>query len=245
MKKNLLFYCFIQDIDQIDDATHLSLSCLKQYGICFNGQKIIFVGSNNPDGMDKGKLNSLFEFFCDAEIHIVRNNQDTRESEHFVDMLSSIEDLDSMTFYAHNKGSTHALDEGLFHWIHMMYFFNLYKDVIPSIEHVLSMKTMSGVFRKNSHYEIHGMSSEWHYSGAFFWFNMNKLTKISEWKNARKHRMGLEFYPSSIISRIDSHCSFGEKNHNFDMTLPVFMDMLEQNEHKSSYIDQIHSIWKK
>lgn len=242
--KNLIFYCYINN-NNIDETTQLHLNCLKMYADIFNGQKIIFISVDNDNNREN--IVELFSFLKNPTIEFVKNNPDTRESTHFIESISKVDDNDSITFYCHNKGSTHILDESLVYWIHIMYFFNLYNKLLDNIEYNLKNHIMSGVLRKKAVCEQHGLLSSWHYSGAFFWINMKKIKKIENWRNIKIHRMGLEFYPSLISSFEDSCCSFCSEDYNFDMDISFFKSKIEKIDQDTLEIFKKNTnlIWKK
>jgi len=210
MKKNLVFYCFFSDIKNIDEPTLLSLNLLREYKNVFSGQKIIYAAFDDPQSINFNDLKEVFSFFTDPQIKIVPNNSENRESEYFIESLKNIIDVNSLTFYAHNKGSTHKLDSSLKNWILAMFFFNLEMKVDISNDIIFS-----GILRKIV--KINDLDCDWHYSGAFFWFNTKNLFAIKNWDVMKKGRMSLESYPGNKVNLERSQSKFVSEFYNFHM----------------------------
>ena len=99
MKKNLIFYCYIHDIDNINLATTINLKSIEKWKYVFDGQIIIYLAIDEifADSLEKAK--NIFNFFDDCYIKIVKNQTDHRESEYFIDMIKEIKDINTLTFF--------------------------------------------------------------------------------------------------------------------------------------------------
>lgn len=224
LKKNLIFFCYIADIDNINEVTLFHIRALKIFNSLFDGDIIIYLSTDDMN-ISLWKVNCLFDFFGKTPtIKIVRNHPHNRESEYFIESLKDITNTDSLTFYSHNKGSTHSLDYTLKNWIFSMYFFNLIEDNMKTMTSKLSEGDnyiFSGCLKKNG--IIPGIiESEWHYSGAFFWFNTSKLFDLENWDHMVKDRMALESYPGKMVKTEKALSVFIEENYNYHMNDELF-----------------------
>lgn len=219
MKKNLLFHCHIKDTNDLSDSLNFNLKCLQTYIDVFDGKKIVSIATENPESFEiqscctKIPLIKRFD-----EIKIVKNDPHNRESESLLEMLNEVRNFrDSMTFYAHSKGSTWPLNECLKNWILSMYFFNLEKNRIYETEsHFLSGYVTSGILKKDCKWNFDNLSGDWHYSGAFFWFSNDEFFK-HDWKTFSKGRMSLETYLGQRIPTEKAVCSFVNRSYNFSI----------------------------
>lgn len=212
MKRNLIYYCYCKD-SKINEFTQLNLSLLSRYINLFNGEVIVKVAVDNPDG-DVGDLKSIFQNF---NYQIVKNNPETRESEYFIESIKEIKNEDSITFFAHNKGaSDHPLAEIQKIWTFCLYYFNLEPRYLLKSQDELSLnKIFSGILRITSPCPP-SVSSNWHYSGTFFWFHTKKLKSINGWDVFTKGRFSTESYPGKVTDVTKSHSSFISENFNFN-----------------------------
>jgi hypothetical protein len=218
MIRNLVYYCYFENTE-INEFTKFNISLLKNYLHVFNGQRIIKIALD-----DTSKDNShLLNLFPNCDVEIVQNNKETRESEYFIESIKQIKNLDSITFFGHNKGAkkqeNHAY-EIMKHWVCSMYFFNLENSFLSEIESKLKTdKTFSGILRITTACPP-WVPSDWHYSGTFFWFNTKKLTSIKGWDNFEKGRFSSESYPGRIVNIEQSHTTFVSEGFNFNTYSP-------------------------
>ena len=187
--KNLIYYCYFEN-SEINEYAKYNLELLNKYLPIFNGQKIVKIAVD-----DLTKDNShLIKFFPNCDTQIVQNNKETRESEYFIQSIKEIKDRNSITFFAHNKGSKSGDgNEVIKHWLLSMYFFNLDGMYLKFVENNLFRdKTFSGIMRITTPCSP-WVNSDWHYSGTFFWFNTDKLFNIDGWDNFTKGRFSRNF----------------------------------------------------
>ena len=122
MIKNLIYFCYFKE-SHISEYTLYNLKALNNYIHNFDGQKIVKIAVDDTS-INNDHLVSLFPGF---EVEIVKNHPEHRESEYFIDSIKQIQNKDSLTFYAHNKGGTtdDYHDDTIKCWLSSMYFFNL------------------------------------------------------------------------------------------------------------------------
>jgi len=217
MKKNILFHCYIKNINELNESLCFGLKCLQNYMSVFDGKKVITITLDQPELFDHQKFSEKIELInLFDEVIVMKNNSHNRESESLIEMLESVKSIkNSMTFYAHTKGSTWSLDSCLKNWILSMYFFNLEQSRIDKVEeNFISGYTTSGILKKDCRWNINGLSGEWHYSGAFFWINNEELFKYN-WQTLVKGRMSLEAYLGQRIPTEKAACNFVCRNYNF------------------------------
>jgi hypothetical protein len=179
----------------------------------FDGNKTICVamdviGNSSKEDLIKNiPVMSQFD-----EIITIQNNPTNRESESLLLLLESVMGYNhSMTFYAHNKGKTWQLDSILKNWILSMYYFNLEEPYLSAAEQAVGGDyVVSGILKKDCQWEF----SDWHYSGAFFWFNTEKLFH-KNWKDFSTGRMALESYLGRRVDSKEAFCTFVTKSFNF------------------------------
>ena len=247
MKKNLIFHCYLRETKSVDDATSLHMKCLDHYQMIFDGKKIACI-SSDEDNLNLNYLLSKVESLkIFDEIFFIKNHSQNRESESLLDLLSKVNlDDGSITFYAHNKGSTHSLDDVLKNWILSMYFFNLEKEYIQEIEHQLEKKfTSSGILKKDWKWQgIHDASGEWHYSGAFFWFNQHLFLDY-DWRSFNKGRMSLESYLGQRVPTQKAYSTFVNKNYNFNIDQQFWDEELRPEKIGHEIMNRFSSLFHK
>lgn len=193
---------------------------------------------------------SLFDGF---NIELVKNNSDNRESEYFIQSLKQLsESDDSITFYAHNKGGTsdNYHNDTIKHWLYSMYFFNLDSKYLSNITLNLSTdKVFSGILRKDVNCSP-WVTSDWHYSGTFFWFNTKYVLNNPKLNNFKRGRYSVEAFPGEIASLSQSYCTFYNDSCNYDTYLIdnwniwISKNFLGDSEY-DSYMKLYNEIFKK
>lgn len=216
MKRNLIYYCYFEN-GKINEFTKLNLELLNRYCNSFNGQKIIKIALDDLT-KDHSNLINLFNGF---DVQVVQNNKENRESEYFIESIKEIQDTNSITFFAHNKGGSNRPEVNVIKlWLFSMYFFNLEPEYILKIQDELnSDKIFSGIMRITTPCPP-WVPSEWHYSGTFFWFNTKKLLSIENWDIMEKNRFAVESYPGNKVNQIQSHANICSANFNFNTYSP-------------------------
>jgi hypothetical protein len=218
MIKNLVYYCYFEN-SEINEFVKYNLTLLNRYLSIFDGQKIIKIAVDDLS-KDNDKLISLFPN-CDVEV--VQNNSETRESEYFIESLKEIKNTNSITFFAHNKGSKNggAGNNVVKIWLLSMYFFNLEESYLSNIEYNLTNdKTFSGIMQITVPCPP-WVTTNWHYSGTFFWFNTQKLFNIDGWDIFEKGRFSVEGYPGQMVDVSQSHVTLCSENYNWNSYQPI------------------------
>lgn len=218
MIKNLVYYCYFEN-SEINEFVKYNLTLLNRYLSIFDGQKIIKIAVDDLS-KDNDKLISLFPN-CDVEL--VQNNSETRESEYFIESLKEIKNTNSITFFAHNKGSKNggAGNNVVKIWLLSMYFFNLEESYLSNIEYNLTNdKTFSGIMQITVPCPP-WVTTNWHYSGTFFWFNTQKLFNIDGWDIFEKGRFSVEGYPGQMVDVSQSHVTLCSENYNWNSYQPI------------------------
>lgn len=218
---NLVFYAYI-NLNNIPDYIYNHLFLLDKYKSIFNGRIIITIGTDdeiNPENISK--LSSLFSFFENAEIDVIKNDSENRESASFIEQLKKLKGnyhKESLTFYGHTKGSTYQFNPFVQKWMTSMYYFNL-----ENLETVYLQfkdgKLFSGIFKLNFPCPPWVMVNH-HYSGTFFWMNTDKLFSQNNWQDFQKGRFEVESYPGKFDSNL---CGLSEDlfNDYINSTIPT------------------------
>lgn len=218
MKKNLIYYCYFEN-SEINEFAKYNIKLINRYLHIFNGQRIIKIAVDDLS-IDNSHLIDLFP---NCEIELVQNNKETRESEYFIQSLKQIKDTNSLTFFAHNKGSKSGVTNNNVNkvWLLSMYFFNLEEIYLTNIEYSLKEdKTFSGIMQITIPCPP-WVTTDWHYSGTFFWFNTKKLFDIDGWDIFEKGRFSVEGYPGKMVDVSKSHVTLCSENYNWNSYLPT------------------------
>lgn len=226
MKRNLIYHCYFKD-SKINEFTQLNLMLLSRYINIFNGEIIINISVDDIDSNHE----HLIRIFKNYNYRIVKNNSENRESENFIESIKELKDDNSLTFFAHNKGaSDHPLPDIQKIWTLCLYYFNLESNYfLRSQDELMNDKIFSGILRITSPCPP-SVSSDWHYSGTFFWFNTSKLKQIDGWDNFKKGRFSTESYPGRICDISKSHSSFVSEDYNFNSYSPLFWNKVLNKE---------------
>ena len=100
-----------------------------------------------------------------------------------------------------------------------MYFFNLEEIYLTNIESSLKEdKTFSGIMQITIPCPP-WVTTNWHYSGTFFWFNTKKLFDIDGWDIFEKGRFSVEGYPGKMVDVSKSHVTLCSENYNWNSYL--------------------------
>ena len=218
MIKNLVYYCYFEN-SEINEFANYNINLLNRYLHIFTGQKIVKIA---VDDLSKDTTH-LVSLFPNCDIEIVQNNPETRESEYFIQSLKEIKNENSITFFAHNKGSKSGGDGNnvVKVWLLSMYFFNLEETYLSNIEYNLTNdKTFSGIMQITIPCPP-WVTTDWHYSGTFFWFNTQKLFNIEGWDTFEKGRFSVEGYPGQMVDVSQSHVTLCSENYNWNSYQPM------------------------
>lgn len=114
---------------------------------------------------------------------------------------------DGYIFYAHTKAASCHMSHpnykyfnNLIDWADMMYEYNLSENSLKILEQ--SKPTSAGCFQRGfGHEPFYG--SLWHYSGSFYWLNIEKLKKLN-WNNFSYTPYMTESYPGRVVDINDT-----------------------------------------
>lgn len=221
MKKNLIFFLYLKNEFFIDKNTIIHLNFLKYYKNIFDGKVIITISSDS-EIKNKENIKNLFSFFKDPIIDFIDNDQQLRESKFFREQVAHLESDESITFYCHSKGTTgNGEPDPLLNWITSMYYFNLNDDIINTVVEFLRDNYFYGTLRKEVSCEP-WVSSPWHYSGTFFWFNTKKILSCDK-ENFKLGRFEIESFPGNVCQIEGSGCDLRfSYDYNFDARYSEF-----------------------
>lgn len=232
MKRNLLFFCYFPN-NETNFYIDFNLKMLNYYKNRFTGERHICISLDDLN-VDLKKYESYFDFISPDSITFVLNNPETGESVGFIELVNKLKKDNSITFYAHSKNSSKYKETdntALHNWLFSMYYFNLDDTYIQKTdEYLVSDKIFSGAFRKNIACAP-WVTSNWHYSGTFFWFSTNKVMDINGWNMNidTSNRYSIEAWPGSISNITDSIVSFYENDTNYNLLLqPTWNDILKE-----------------
>jgi hypothetical protein len=218
MKKNLLYYCYFEN-SKINEFATYNIKLINRYLSIFDGQRIVKIAVDDLS-IDNSHLTQLFP---NCEVELVLNNTETRESEYFIESLKQIKDINSLTFFAHNKGSKSGVttNDVIKVWMLAMYFFNLDEIYLTDIENNLKNdKIFSGIMQIKTPCPP-WVTSDWHYSGTFFWLNTKSLFSISDWDCFEKGRFSVESYPGKMVDVSKSHVTLCSESYNWNSYMPM------------------------
>lgn len=209
MKRNLIYFIYFNG--ELSHYHKLNLDLLRQYKDVFTGQVIVKLAVNDL-GQDISQIKDRIPF----DFEIVKNNR-LHEAGHFIESLSRISSGE--TFYGHCKGVTRGYTYGLDQWI-----INLYKLNLENHE-PLNGKLFSGVCVKNLPCPPY-VPEPFHYSGSFYWFDMDKVKKRMKPFNPNVYFT--ERFPA-IIAKPDE-CIFGK--YTYDKNINFYGDITWKRIHK-------------
>ena len=202
-KRNLLFHLYPsgQWMKHIDE--------LGRYRHVFNGKRVFVIAADSSCSDNQAAAREAIQNIWPDGVTIFHreNDPELRETATLVDLLQEVESVaeDEITFYAHSKGTRHANNPAVKLWTHCLYLFCL--GFKSAAEEALLAHPCSGAFKRYGHFSCMPESSEWHYSGAFFWFR-NKDLFSKDWKQVPRIRHGAEAYLSMLFSTAEAHCRF-------------------------------------
>ena len=145
----------------------------------------------------------------------VKNEKNKGEGNSFNNLISKIKssNLNEYTFYAHSKGLSKRgnVIENISIWTELMYIYNL-----SNIDTVIyTNSNFGGIFKINSINFPYPVTSNWHYSGSFYWIKQNILNRSFNYYN---HYYISEAFPGLICPEnnncLDYECQFDNPNHN-------------------------------
>ena len=203
MKRNLLYFIYPA---AANDEWRQNVTHLRQYFNVFNHKKIITVAQGPgtvPAAYVERELSGL-----NATLKTIANDERLGEVPAFLGALEQVasQDPDEITFYAHAKGVTpnrpEPVQRNLRRWRDLMYDHCLGNPA--RVERILRRHPCCGCFKKYGP-ALPEEDVDWHYSGAFFWFNHARLFS-QDWKTIGASRYAVEGFLPRFFSRADAYC---------------------------------------
>jgi predicted SAM-dependent methyltransferase len=182
---------------------------LKDHLSLFNGRRIIAIVTD--DTTDSAE--DVYDVLGDEQFtHLeLRNQRDKREGETLVPLFECLEDLrgpEHCTLWGHAKGVTRGDQPNIQRWAETQE--ELLLDYWPVVERELTTHACCGAFKKDGlGWGPHESLSDWHYSGAWFWFRNDQLFTSSSWKWIDRFWGAIESYPSRHWPSEDAASVFG------------------------------------
>lgn len=181
----------------------------------FNGKRIVAIAT----GEGIAPAAEVRAEFGDCGIRFIEapNSMRLRERATFEILMDAVASMDpsEATFYAHAKGGATIGDAtGVMYWRNLMYHALL--DNFERVRKALGEAPIVGTHRMTCHvcYPDHLASSDWHFSGAFFWFR-NADVFSRDWRGAlTPSGWGVEAWPGRMFSIQESHCLAMENPQN-------------------------------
>lgn len=202
-KKHLLFHVMPvshKRIWQLDIAQVLTRKHL------FNGQKLFAIvrkDSRTHQQLDPPEdvISFVSRYVPDADFLIIDNDPDLREVASWLQLWPYLESSldvtdDDVVLWAHAKGVTRPVNEGVsvHPWAKMLY--ELLLDFPQTTDNLLLKHPIAGAFLKNGH-GFDGSDSRWHYSGGMFWVRYEFAKNA--WSNVDRVWWGTEAWPGVVF----------------------------------------------
>ena len=175
----------------------------------FDGKRIIAVAL----GPETATLEDVQAAFKNHHVNLwlpVDHNPTLGEVSAFEKMLRALPQDESNTFYAHAKGVTYddpVKAELAKDWAYMMYESCL--SDVNLIQTSLGLSPITGPFYCTQHWKDGTPLHDWHYSGTFFWFRTEELSRPNIF-NIVQDRWGVEKWPGNNFTREESGKLFGQ-----------------------------------
>lgn len=174
----------------------------------FNGRRIVAIATG--DELEPAEdVQAAFGSHVN-EYLLQPNNKRLGEVAAFVPMLERIgsRSPSECTFYAHAKGVTRQVNDRVtvHRWADLMYESLL--DHWPLIEQLLEQYPIAGSFKKVGR-GFAGSTSDWHYSGTFFWMRNSEVFS-RDWRRVDQQYGGVEAWPGVHFATDEGACVFGK-----------------------------------
>lgn len=240
MPKDLLFHWYVVENNGsiiLTEVQKIHLACLSYYKDVFDGNINIVLSLDNINN-EKLINNSkeLFSFFNKNVNFIVKKNCPyLREAKTFKEeFLDKIDQKNQLLFFAHSKGITNHFNTSLTIWLFGMYYFNL--SFIDHIENNLNKgKIFSGCFVRRHRWR--NVKHKWHFSGSFYWTNINKLKKLDY---SRKLEITENSKKSYFVEEFPGNCTPLKNIYVPQNAYVDKIDLYEKGTKAMAYIDKLN-----
>lgn len=222
IKKRLVFHFYLPNEGYETGANELHLRCLKKYSSIFDEVIIVIV---HDEGIDTQKIinleKKLSTIFQQSKVTFkTAKNTYLRDSKTFYDEIASkMDELDGITFFAHNKGLTNINSgkfekEKIYKWVAALYFGCL--DFYNEAEFCLTELRCFGYGALFDIVDINFVENKsivdilysdlgkysYLYTGTFFWINTQCLKGFMDRKGIELPKMVDRWYAENFFSNI-------------------------------------------
>jgi SAM-dependent methyltransferase len=175
----------------------------------FNGRRVIVVVTDETTDTADDVYDLLSgERFTHLEL---KNDPRKREGLTLAPLFECLDDLvgpEHATLWGHAKGVTRGNQPNIQRWTETQE--ELLLDYWDVVERLLSEHACCGAFKKlGCGWPASESLSDWHYSGAWFWFRNDQLFTRSDWKLIDSFWGAIESYPSMHWVSEDAASIFG------------------------------------
>jgi hypothetical protein len=188
-----------------------NLKLLASFAEWFNGERIFgIVIDEHTVAADDVLAELKILGITPTRVIVKRNNSKLREVHTWYEMMKALpvseSDDNHFVFSAHAKGVRHEGNNAHIYW----WAACMYLSCIPAISQITQSDTVDtiGPFRRLGWFWDTSQQCNWHYSGTFFWWRLNAVTKIRKWKNADRVFYGTETWIGKLLSVDRSLCCF-------------------------------------
>ncbi|HLX68668.1 MAG TPA: glycosyltransferase, partial [Verrucomicrobiae bacterium] len=170
----------------------------------FNGRRIVGIVHDSKSEPPEAVMRALDGHGCEF---VVRDNGPAGEALTFPEMLSRVagKDPNEVTFYGHAKGVKYGRQcpPAVRRWAETLYLATL--DDWLSVSDQLQHFAMTGPFKMRGRFRAHRESSDWHYSGTFFWMrNCHVFSRA--WQAVPQFYCGVEAWPGTLFRAEETGC---------------------------------------
>lgn len=152
-------------------------------------------------GLDIVDIKDLIpeEFIATTKLYKMRNNALFRETKAFAFLIRKIlkERTRGHCFFAHSKGVTRNKSVAVDKWVEALHYYNLAD--LDKVDEQLGNYPFTGCFKRIGQPTIFPPNSPWHYSGSYYWFDIEKLVALRARKSVILHRYGAEAFPGRVV----------------------------------------------
>lgn len=138
---------------------------------------------------------------------VVHNNGPAGEAITFPEMLNRVasNDPNEVTFYGHAKGVKYGRQcpPAVRRWAETLYLATL--DDWLGVSEQLQRFAMTGPFKMRGRFRAHRESSDWHYSGTFFWMRHCQVFARA-WQDVPQFYCGVEAWPGTLFRPEETGC---------------------------------------
>lgn len=225
VKRNLVYHLWIPE-NMSENYKHIMsihFECLRHFMDVFTDITFVLAYDKKNDNLIKSFQRRLFGdgFVGNIAFKTVENTPFLKDGKTYYDeVLSKMDNLDGITFFAHSKGvtnldNTSVRKENVEKWITFMYWMNLhYATYASSI--LLRPHTISyGTFKFNAD---NFTRNNWAYLGGFSWINTKKLYDYLGGRKPKNVDLGMsELYIGDVIpSNPDYSFTMGMMSFRYD-----------------------------